>query len=146
MLAEHGSPNRARQRARELLIKALYQWQIAENNQPELLGQFADMDEFERADQGYFEELLGAVMGDVESLDEQIVQYADRDIRQIDAVSRAVLWLGLAELRHRDDVPTKVIINEAVELAKRFAPTDCFRFVNAVLDRSAKGIEARATA
>lgn len=146
MLAEHGSPNRARQRARELLIKALYQWQIAENNQAELLEQFAAMDEFEGADQDYFEELLGAVMGDVESLDEQIVQHADRDIRQLDAVSRAVLWLGLAELRHRDDVPTKVIINEAVELAKRFAPTDCFRFVNAVLDRSAKGIEARATA
>ena len=56
----------------------------------------------------------------------------------MDAVGRAILLLGLEELNGRPDVPTKVVINEAVELAKRYGPPDCFRFVNAVLDKAVK--------
>ena len=57
---------------------------------------------------------------------------------QLDAVGRGILWLGLAELKHRPDVPTKVVINEAVNLAKRYGATDSFKFVNAVLDKTVK--------
>ncbi len=146
MPAQDRSSIRARRGARELLIKALYQWQLGGHSEAELHEQFGGMPEFEHVDQAYFQELLGIVLQEVESLDSQIGEQADRDVEQMDAVSRAVLLLGLAELSRRDDVPTKVIINEAVELAKRYGPADCFRFVNAVLDRTAKGIESRNTA
>ena len=146
MLEQDGSLIRARHGARELLIKALYQWQLADHGEVELTEQFANLPEFERIDQAYFRELLHIVLGDVKRLDSTIGDHADRKVEHVDAVSRAVLLLGLAELNERDDVPTKVIINEAVELAKRYGPSDCFRFVNAVLDGTAKKITSRNTA
>lgn len=139
MQAEH--PMRARQRARELLVQALYQWQLARHEPDELLAQFRARPEFERIDQAYFQKLLTGVAADVAALDELIAQHADRDPGQLDAVGRAVLLLSLAELRTCADVPTKVIINEAVELAKRYGPADSFRFVNAVLDGVAKNMK-----
>ena len=138
MRANSTSPHRARRNARELLVKALYQWQLAGHGEAELCRQFADMPEYAAVDQKYFREILAVVLRDAESLDLQIAARADRNIRRLDAVTRAVLWLGVAELHHRGDVPTRVVINEAVELAKRYGPTDCFRFVNAVLDRAAE--------
>ena len=139
-----GSPSiRARRAARELLVKALYQWQLTHHSEVELCRQFAEMPEYATADQEYFREILAVVLQDAESLDRQIAAQADRSLEHMDAVSRAVLWLGLAEFHQRRDVPTKVIINEAVELAKRYGPADCFRFVNAVLDRAAKCIDSR---
>jgi len=143
MLAQHGSSPRSRQGARDLLIKALYQWQLTEHTEQELLEQFASTPEFPHVDQAYFEKLLKAVITDVDCLDEIIAAEADRDIRQLDPVGRAVLLLALEELRVRLDVPTKVVINEAVELAKRYGPVDCFRFVNAVLDRAAQAMDER---
>jgi len=143
MLAQHGSSPRSRQGARDLLIKALYQWQLTEHTEQELLEQFASTPEFPYVDQAYFEKLLKAVITDVDCLDEIIAAEADRDIRQLDPVGRAVLLLALEELRVRLDVPTKVVINEAVELAKRYGPVDCFRFVNAVLDRAAQAMDER---
>lgn len=129
--------------AREMLVKALYQWQLAEHTEAELCEQFAELPERARVDWDYFRELLAVVMRDAESLDREIVEQADRSIDRTDAVSRAVLLLGLAELHRRGDIPTKVIINEAVELAKRYGPVDCYRFVNAVLDRAARRIDGR---
>lgn len=143
MLAQDSSLMRARHGARELLVKALYQWQLADHSEAELRAQFRGLTEFERIDQAYFEDLLGTVLRDVGRLDRTIAAHSDRDVGQVDAISRAVLLLGLAELRGREDVPTKVIINEAVELAKRYGPADCFRFVNAVLDGTAKSMPAR---
>ena len=143
MPAQDRSSARARQAARDLLIKALYQWQLGGHDQEELLEQFAQQPEYARIDKSYFQELLAAVIGNVARLDSLISTQADRDIKTIDAVGRAVLLLGLEELNSRPDVPTKVVINEAIELAKRYGPPDCFRFVNAVLDKAAKVIEAR---
>ena len=143
MLAQGRRSVQARRGARELLVQALYQWQLADHSEMELCEQFAGRPEFARVDQDYFRELLAAVLRDAESLDRQIGERADRGVEQMDAVSRAVLLLALAELHRRPDIPTKVIINEAVELAKRYGPADGFRFVNAVLDRTAKGMDGR---
>jgi transcription antitermination protein NusB len=137
----------ARQRARELLLKALYQWQLAGHTFDELAQQFEANPEFARSDRDYFRELLALVLNEIETLDRLIARQAVRALEQLDAVGRAILWVGLAELKHRDDVPTKVIINEAVELAKRYGAAESFRFVNAVLDKSARELrepEARA--
>ncbi|HLF10645.1 MAG TPA: transcription antitermination factor NusB [Gammaproteobacteria bacterium] len=143
MARERGSA-RGRQRARELLVKALYQWQLAGHTLAELTEQFAVMPEFARIDQAYFQQLLTAVLDDSKALDALISRHAVRAIEQLDAVGRAILLLALAELKYRGDVPTKVIINEAVELAKRYGATDSFRFVNAVLDKTARELVERA--
>jgi N utilization substance protein B len=145
-LAAKGGSARARQRARELLLKALYQWQLAGHTQAELTDQFSRLPEFAQVDQAYFHDLLGLVIGQASELDTLIARHAERSLEQLDAVGRAVLLLALAELKHRIDVPTKVVINEAVELAKRYGPTASFRFVNAVLDRIARELGPRVDA
>jgi N utilization substance protein B len=128
---------RARHLARELLIKALYQWQLAGHGVAELAAQFAALPEYERADRDFLGQLLADTIDDAPALDALIAEHAARGLEQLDAVGRAILLLGLAELKFRSDVPTKVVINEAVELAKRFGAVDSYKFVNAVLDKSA---------
>jgi N utilization substance protein B len=121
-----------------LLVKALYQWQMAGHSVAEIAAQFAAQEDFERSDRDFFGQLLAVTIENVPALDAIIARHAARGIEQLDAVARAILLLGLAELKYRDDVPSKVVINEAVELAKRYGPADSFKFVNAVLDKSSR--------
>jgi len=130
---EHGAG--ARHLARELLVKALYQWQIAGHSVAEISAQFAAEEEFARCDDAFFGELLATTVADAPALDALIARHAARGIEQLDAVGRAILLLGLAELKFREDVPSKVVINEAVELAKRYGAAESFKFVNALLDK-----------
>ncbi len=142
MARERGA--RARHLARELLVKALYQWQLAGHSVAELAAQFAADEDFARCDRDFFGELLAVTIGGAPELDLIIARHASRGIEQLDAVGRAVLLLGLAELKFRGDVPSKVVINEGVELAKRYGPTDSFKFVNAVLDKSSRELRGGA--
>ena len=146
MAATHRRGANSRRGARELLVKALYQWQIAATGEAELLAQFAAEPEFARVDRAYFRALLTASIADAEALESIIAARADRDIAELDAVGRAILYMALTELRTRPDVPTKVIINEAVELTKRYGALDAHRFVNAVLDKAAAGTPGRQSA
>jgi N utilization substance protein B len=134
----------ARHLARELLVKALYQWQIAGHSVAEISAQFAAHEEFERSDRDFFGQLLAVTIEDAPALDVVIARQATRGIEQLDAVARAILLLGLAELKFRDDVPSKVVINEAVELAKRYGPAESYKFVNAVLDKSSRELRGAA--
>jgi len=120
-----------------LLVQALYQWQISGHSEEELHAQFADDDNYPAIDQEYFATLLAAVIDGVEQLDQDINQFADRESANIDPVERSVLLMGMAELRYREDVPPRVVINEAVELAKQFGSQDGHRYINAVLDKAA---------
>jgi N utilization substance protein B len=126
-----------------LLVKALYQWQIAGHSVAELSAQFAAHDDFARCDRDFFGQLLAVIVDDVAALDALIARQATRSLEQLDAVGRAILLLGLAELKFRDDVPSKVVINEAVELAKTFGGSDGYKYVNGVLDKLA--LQLRAT-
>lgn len=139
------SGTRARRLARELLVKALYQWQIAGHATAEIVAQFAALPDYERCDRDFFSELLPVIVADAAALDAVIARLAARGVDQLDAVGRAILLLGLAELKFRDDVPTKVVINEGVELAKRYGTVDSFKFVNAVLDKSARELRRAAS-
>jgi len=136
----------SRERARGLLLKALYQWQLAGHSIDELIEQYSELAEYDRVDQDYFTDLLGKAIAAAPSFDKLIAQYADRGIDQLDAVGRGILLLALAELKFRPDVPVKVVINEAVELAKRFGAAESYRFINAVLDKASKGLRAGAEA
>ena len=126
-----------------MLVKALYQWQLADSSDAELLDQFAAAPEYARIDQAYFGSLLRVAIADARELEELVARHADRNVAQLDAVGRAVLYIALSELRQRPDVPTKVIINEAIELAKRYGPAESHRFVNAVLDKIAAEMPGR---
>lgn len=136
---------RTRQLARELLVKALYQWQIADHSVAEITAQFESLADFARCDREYFAEVLQFVVDDVAALDGLIAKYAARGVETLDAVGRAILLLAFAELKYREDVPTKVVINEAVELAKRYGAADSFRFVNAVLDKTSRELRSGST-
>ena len=127
----------ARSRARELAVQALYQEQITAHAIDELLSQFRDRPDYERVDQAYFEETLKAVCADRLALEESIAKFADRPQEQLDPVERAILLQGMYELRDRSDIPFRVVINEAVNLAKRFGALDGHKYINAVLDRAA---------
>jgi N utilization substance protein B len=126
---------RGRHGARRLLVQALYQKQVGGHDDATLRLQFCDSDEFAEIDGEFFRAVLDDVLQGWEVLDQKIDALADRPIAQLDPIERAVLWIGCAELRSHPDVPAKVAINEAVELAKEFGSEDSFRYINAILDK-----------
>lgn len=128
---------RGRRGARRLVLQALYQRQIAGHGVEELIGQFSASKEFRGIDAGYFTALLEEISAAEQDLDELITEAADRPVNQLDPVEHAVLWIGLTELRAHPDVPPRVVINEAVELAREFGAQDSFRYINAILDSMA---------
>ncbi|HQR23664.1 MAG TPA: transcription antitermination factor NusB [Steroidobacteraceae bacterium] len=133
---------RARSLARKFAMQALYQWQLTGQTVAELRNQYATEEGFEGADRDYFAALLQGATAAHESLDEQLGGMLDRPVAQLDPVEHAVLLIGLYELREQLDVPYRVVINEAVDLTKRFGATDGHKFVNAVLDRAARAMRA----
>ncbi|MCU0975274.1 MAG: transcription antitermination factor NusB [Steroidobacteraceae bacterium] len=130
--------NRARSVARRLAMQALYQWQLGGQPWQDVHQQFASDPDFAKADAGYFRQALMDVATGREALDRELAAFADIPGAQLDPVERALLWLGLWELIHRPDVPYRVVINEAVDLARRFGATEGHKFVNAVLDRASR--------
>jgi N utilization substance protein B len=128
----------ARTRARELLVQALYQKQLAGHSQSELLEQFHDQTAYQRVDQVFFDEALLAICKTQDDLQNDIGQLIDRPFEQLDPVEVAVLLIGVYELRSRLDVPYRVVINEGVNLAKRFGALDGHKYINACLDVAAQ--------
>ena len=124
--------------ARKLAMQALYRWQM--NNAPwqDVVSEFAAEEDMRKADRGYFNKLVTDICGGSEALDVALSAWMDRKPAQLDPVERAVLWVGAHELKTAPDVPYRVVINEAVGLAKRFGATDSHKFVNAVLDQAAR--------
>ena len=133
---------RARSLSRKLAMQALYQWQLAGQSASELQRQFAAEEGYGDAEEEYFAGLVDGVTTIVAVLDTRLQPLIDRPLVQLDPVERAVLWIGIFELLHRPDVPYRVVINESVELAKRFGATDGHKFVNAVLDRAARELRS----
>jgi N utilization substance protein B len=124
--------------ARRLLLQALYQAQVGGDALSELEQQFGDNPAFAKVDQDYFLSMLRQVMDERVDLDARIAAAADRPVAQLDPVERGVLWIGLAELKFRSDIPPRVAINEAIDLAREFGAQDSYRYVNAVLDSASR--------
>lgn len=136
-------PQSRRGLARRLTVQALYQWLINENTPASLLRQFHEQEEgVGRADPQYFEELLNGVVAHAPELTVDIVPHLDRPLNQLDPVEHAILLLGAYELRHKPEVPWKVVVNESVNLAKMFGAEDGYKFVNGVLDKLARQLRA----
>jgi transcription antitermination protein NusB len=133
---------RSRSLARKFAMQALYQWQLTGQSGAELQNQYAGEEGFDGADRDYFAVLLKGAIDAHESLDETLASLLDRPIAQLDPVEHAVLLIGVYELRDQPEVPYRVVINEGVDLAKRFGATDGHKFVNAVLDRAARSLRS----
>lgn len=126
---------RRRSRARRRALQALYQWQMAGQDIAEIERQFVEEYEMGLTDLDYFSELLHEIPARVSTLDAAIDEHIDRPFRTLDPVETAILRVGAYELLERPDVPYRVVINEAVELAKGFGAEQSHRFINGVLDR-----------
>ena len=134
----------ARTKARELIVQALYQMQIAGHDTAELVDQFRARPDYNQVDKTYFDELLPDICQKRPEMEANLDAYADRPVQQLDPVELGILLLGLYELRYRSDVPPKVVINESINLAKRFGAVDAHKYVNAVLDKAAADYRAPA--
>ncbi len=132
----------ARTRARELMVQALYQKQIAGHTTTELVEQFHQQAAYQRVDQAYFDELFPAISNDQDALQEKIDELIDRPLAQLDPVELAILLIGVHELQHRIDIPYRVVVNESVNLAKRFGSIEGYKYINACLDVAAQAIRS----
>ena len=135
-------PSRARSLSRRLAMQALYQWQMTGQSFPELRNQFATDEGYPEVDPEYFQQLLQGVVEGSAELDGMLAQWLDRPVAQLDPVEHAVLLIGVQELRQHPEVPYRVVLNEGVELAKKFGATEGHKFINAVLDRAARSLRA----
>jgi transcription antitermination protein NusB len=118
-------------------MQALYQWLIADSEALDIIKQFREENPSNKIDWEYFEEVLTAVPKQAAALDAYLVPLLDRALTALDPIEHALLYLGTYELAHRIDVPYRVVINEAVELAKMFGATDSHKYINGVLDKLA---------
>ncbi len=136
----------ARRRARELAVQGLYAWQMSGLPAAEILVHLSDAKEFDRADRAYLNRLLGGVIAEAEALRETISPLLDRPWTGLSPVERAVLLLAAFELSAMPEVPFRVVINEAVDLAKIFGGTDGHKYVNGGLDRVSRALRPAETA
>jgi N utilization substance protein B len=133
----------ARRRARECAVQALYSWQLSKNDIADVEHQFLSEQDVKDVDIVYFRELLSGVAVNAGLLDSLMAPVLSRQLEELGQVERAVLRIALYELKMREDVPYKVAINEAIELAKTFGAEDSHKFVNGVLDKVAPSIRKK---
>ena len=123
-------------------MQALYQWDLSGSNLSQIEVQFLEDEDFSKADKDYFHELLHEVPAKLDVVEQAFSAYLDRPLKEIDPVERAVLRMATYELMTRIDVPYKVIINEAVNLTKKFGAEQAYKYINGVLDQAARNLRA----
>jgi len=134
--------SRARSLARQRAMQALYQWQMTGQNPVDIERQFMEEQDMKKVDSKYFQELLMGIPQQLAELDGYSSEVLDRSIEQVDPIERAILRIGIYELKNRIDIPYRVVINEAVELAKIFGAEQGHRYINGILDKVAKQLRS----
>jgi N utilization substance protein B len=130
----------ARRRSREFALQGLYEWLVGRGEPAAIDAHMHEQEDFDRCDGVHFDVLLHGCTREQSELDALLARHIDRKISELSPVEHAVLLIGAYELRHCMDVPYKVAINEAVELAKAFGGTDGHKYVNGVLDKLAPAL------
>ncbi len=125
-----------RRKARELAVQAVYSWQLSQNSVTDVEVNFISENSKRRFDIEYFQQLLRGVTQNQSEIDAVISPFVDRPLEEVDHVEKAILRVAVYELKYCVDVPYRVVINEAIELAKAFAADDSHKFVNGVLDKT----------
>lgn len=129
-----------RRLSRELALRALYQWRIAGAAVDTLLADVQAADEYPEANADFLAALLTGVLGQIDTLDDSLARFLDRPVGQLSPIEHGILLIGAFELLNSLDVPYRVVISEAVDLAKRYGGTDGHKYVNGVLDRLAREV------
>ena len=130
-------PKSARRRARELALQGLYEWLLGGADAGVIDAHIREQDGFDKCDRAHFDALLHGCIAEASALDAALARHVDRRTTQLSPVEHAVLLIGTYELKHCVEIPYRVAINEAVELAKSFGGTDGHKYVNGVLDKAA---------
>jgi N utilization substance protein B len=133
----------ARRRAREYAVQGLYQWQLAGHAAADIRAQLAEDPHFDKADAAYLRTVLDGTIAEAEALKRELQPALDRAVESLSPVERGILLLAAWELKHAPEVPFRVVINEAVELAKAYGGTDGYKYVNGVLDKLAASLRPR---
>ncbi len=133
----------SRHKAREAAVQALYQWQLTQQAPEQIETHFILDHEMEDVDVEYFHRLVREIPRHLHELDDHITPHLDREMSEVDPVERAILRLGTYEFEFQTEIPYKVILNEAVELAKTFGGEHGHKYVNAVLDKVAAKLRAQ---
>lgn len=128
-----------RRKSRHYAMQALYQWKMSGSALSQIESEFRTDNDFSKVDCEYFHELLHEIPAQLDLLDDAIKPaLTDRELEEIGPIEHALLRMATYELKERIDVPYKVVINEAVSLAKKFGPEESHKFINAVLDKVAE--------
>ena len=126
-----------RRRSRELAVQGLYEWLLSGTDAAAIAAHLREHEGFDKCDSAHFDALLHGCIAEAADLDALLARHVDRKTTELSPVEHGVLLIGVYELKHCIDIPYKVAINEAVELAKSFGGTDGHKYVNGVLDKSA---------
>jgi len=137
-MTEHNALAAQRRKARHYGLQALYQWTLSGASPSDIEAEFRVDNDFRHTDGEYFSAVLKGVVDDVDGLESLFEPALDRTLDELDPIERNLLRLGTFELRDRIDVPYKVVISEAIALAKKFGATDSHRYINGVLDKVAR--------
>jgi N utilization substance protein B len=135
-------------KARQLALQGLYQWQVTAQDPDDIIKQFVADENSRTFDVAYFPDLLTGVVLNLDDIDSRLSPLLNRGIEQVDMVERAILRLGVYEFLFHPEIPYRVVINEAVELAKVFGAEQGHRYVNGILDKlsaSLRPLETKAT-
>lgn len=124
-----------RRRARALAVQALYHRHFSKSPISDIEAEFMVDNDMTKVDTAYFRDLLRGVHREQAELDKLLEPFLDRPVEEVDPIELAIVRLGTYELKHRIDVPYRVVINEGIEMAKRFGGTDGHKFVNGILDK-----------
>jgi len=127
----------ARHRSREFALQALYQWLLSGNTPAEIARDIAQFRGFDKCDPAYFRDLLDGAIHDADAIETQLATCLDRPVGKVSPIERAILMMAVCEFLRHPEVPYRVVIDEAVELAKSFGGTDGHKYVNGVLDKLA---------
>lgn len=129
-----------RRRARELALQGVYSWQMSGNAVEQVELALATSNDMKKVDMSFFQTLLRGVVKNAAELDEKIRPYLGRLPEELDPIEKAILRLATFELTHQIEVPYKVVINEAIELAKAFGAEESHKFVNGALDKAVRSL------
>lgn len=140
------SQNRARRQARLCIIQALYQWQLTGHDADAIDPDYYIDEGKGEIDRPFFDAMLREILERIDDIDDLLTPLLDRPLREVDPVERAILRLGTCELRYHPETPFRVIINEAIELAKVFGAQHGHRYVNGILDKLAERLRAEEVA
>ena len=127
-----------RRKSRELVMKSVYRGLVNQIDITQIKKDIQEDPDFIRADQDLYEEMLSGVFKNLDSLKQEIELYIDRSYEELSPIELSIIYFSLYELKYSASVPYKVVINEAVEIAKTFGGADGYKYINGILNKAAK--------